>query len=109
MYSLTDILLFCGLALAFTYWWRSRELHALALASARHYCKERGIQLLDETLFFDKFTLHRAANKKRYLGRVYSFDFCLDGTDRHKGQIILRGTAVLSVVLETEQLEITQY
>lgn len=109
MYSLTELCWFLLLVLVIMYWWRSRDLHALALSSARRYCEERDIQLLDETLVFDKFARSRAANGRKYLSRIYRFDFCRDGTDRHKGEIILRGNAVLRVMLEGDSLEITQY
>ena len=109
MYSLADVCYFLLFVLLVMYWWRSRDLHAVALTSARKYCQERGIQLLDDTLVFDRFARSRAGNGKKYFSRIYSFDFCLDGTDRHKGEIILRGNAVLQVMLEGDALEITQY
>ena len=109
MFSLSDLIAFLGLLLLVVYWWRSREQHQLALSSARKYCKEREIQLLDETLVFSKFAMTQASNRRKYFSRVYRFDFCRDGMDRHKGEIILRGYSVLRVMLETEQLEITQY
>lgn len=107
--TLTDISIFLALLLAGVYWWRSRGQHTVALASARRYCKERGIQLLDETLVFRKFAMTRAANNRRYFSRVYGFDFCIDGTDRHRGEIVLHRYAVIRVMLEGETLEITEY
>ena len=109
MYSLVDVCIFLVFVLLVLYWWRSRELHAQALKCARKYCKERDIQLLDETLMFDKFARSKAGNGRKYLSRIYIFDFCRDGTDRHRGEIILRGNAVLRVMLEGDALEITQY
>ena len=109
MISLTDLVLFFLLVLAVVYWWRGRETHTHALANARHYCQQRNIQLLDETLVFQKFTFATAANGRRYFCRVYNFDFCPDVTDRYKGEIILRGNRVMRVVLESEDLEITEY
>lgn len=109
MYSLYEL---CGLfllILVVVYWWRSRESHSTALFSARKYCQERNIQLLDDTLIFRKFTFTKAGNNKNYFCRVYSFDFCQDGTDRHQGEIILRGNSVLRVVLGAGELEITEY
>ena len=84
-------------------------MNTIALREARKYCNEREIQLLDESLMFEKFSFSRAGNNKKYFNRIYSFDFCRDGMDRNKGEIILRGNAVLRVVLETDELEITEY
>jgi len=109
MYSLSEL---CGLFLLIlivVYWWRSRESHSVALLSARKYCQERNIQLLDDTLIFKKFTFAKAGNNRKYFSRMYSFDFCGDGTDRHQGEIILRGNSVLRVVLDSGELEITEY
>lgn len=108
-FSLTDLSFIFILLLAIIYWWRSLGQHGVALASARKYCKERDIQLLDETLVFSKFAMTRAGNNRRYFSRVYAFDFCRDGMDRHKGEIILHGYSVIRVMLEGETLEITEY
>lgn len=109
MFSIYELCAFLLLVLVIIYWWRSREQHAVALTSARKYCQERDIQLLDDTLVFRKYSFAEAGNKKKYFSRIYTFDFCMDGTDRHKGEIVLRGFSVIRVLLETEQLEITQY
>jgi len=109
MYSLADICIFFLIILVIVYWWRTRDLHAIALRAARKYCSERDIQLLDETLMFGRFSLSSSSNGKRFFSRHYVFDFCRDGTDRHKGEIILRGQSVVSVLLEGDALEITQY
>ena len=109
MLSLFDLILIFLLMGVIYYWWRSGEQHAVALSSARKYCQQRDIQLLDDTLAFNKYTFTKAANKRKYLSRIYVFDFCQDGQDRHNGEIVLSGYSVIRVMLETEQLEITQY
>jgi hypothetical protein len=109
MISLYEVCAFFLLVLAVVYWWRSRDMNTIALREARKYCNEREIQLLDESLMFEKFSFSRAGNNRKYLCRIYSFDFCRDGMDRNKGEIILRGNAVIRVVLEADELEITEY
>ena len=108
-YSLTQLSGALFLLLVIVFWWRSREQHAIALRSARKYCQDRDIQLLDDTLSFRKFNFTRTGKGRRQLNRLYSFEFCRDGLDRHQGEIVLRGYAVLRVVLEGEGLEITEY
>jgi hypothetical protein len=109
MISLYELCGFFLLVLAVVYWWRGRELNSIALSEAKRYCKQRDIQLLDQTLAFERFAFSRASNNKKYFSRIYSFDFCRDGMDRNKGEIILRGNAVIRVVLEEDELEITEY
>jgi hypothetical protein len=109
MISLYELCGFFLLVLAVVYWWRGRELNSIALLEAKKYCKVREIQLLDQTLVFERFAFSRAGNNKKYFSRVYSFDFCRDGMDRNQGEIILRGNAVIRVVLEEDELEITEY
>ncbi|MDG2177074.1 MAG: DUF3301 domain-containing protein [Gammaproteobacteria bacterium] len=109
MISLYEVCAFFLLVLAVVYWWRGRELNSTALSEARRYCKQRDIQLLDQTLVFERFAFSRAGNNKKYFSRIYSFDFCRDGMDRNKGEIILRGNTVIRVVLEEDELEITEY
>lgn len=107
-FSIYELISLLALILVLVYWWRSREQHRIALANARRYCEKRGIQLLDDTLVFRKYSLSKTRGR-RYFSRIYSFDFCLDGEDRHKGEIVLAGLNVLRVMLETDQLEITEY
>ena len=109
MYSIYDLCIFFLLVLLVMYWWRTREQHTSALNFARKYCKEREIQLLDETLVFQKIALSKNSSGQKVFSRIYSFDFCRDGQDRNKGEIVLCGYSVIRVMLETEQLEITQF
>lgn len=108
-FSLSEVCVALALFMMVVYWWRSREQHSVALKSAKKYCQERGIQLLDETLVFKKFIMARAGNNRKYLSRIYVFDFCRDGMDRHEGEIILHGYSVIRVMLDEDQLEITEY
>lgn len=109
MYSIYELSAFLILVLFVIYWWRGRENQTLALQAARRYCEQRNIQLLDDTLFFQSFTFATLSNTKRYFCRKYIFDFCDSGTDRHNGEILLRGNAVIRVVLEGDDLEITEF
>ena len=109
MISLSELCFFFILIGAVYYWWRSSEQHSVAVFNAKKYCQEREIQLLDDTLSFKKFSFTKASNNRKYFCRHYSFDFSLEGQDRHNGEIVLSGYSVIRVMLETEQLEITQY
>jgi hypothetical protein len=109
MYDIYDLILWSPLILLLAYWWRSSEQKRIAIAAARAYCKERNLQLLDETLLFENFSLDRTWGKGRTLCRKYSFDYCLNGQDRHSGQIILDGYRVFRIILQHGALDITEY
>ena len=109
MYSIYEVIVFFLLVLGVVYWWKGRENHTLALQSARRYCQQRNIQLLDDTLVFQSFMFATLANSKKYFCRRYVFDFCASGTDRHKGELLMRGNVAVRVVLDGDELEITEF
>ena len=109
MYDIYDILLVCPLVLLLWYWWRSSGQHGVAVAAARAYCKERQLQMLDETLAFKRWRIERDSRRRRHLCRIYEFDYSRAGEDRHIGELILCGHRVLRVILHSDVLEITEY
>jgi len=109
MYDIYDLALAMPVILLLMYWWSRSGQKSVAVAAARSYCKERGLQLLDETLVFYRFRVERDSRNQRRLSRIYQFDYCLTGEDRHSGEIILSGYSVLRVILHSGALEITEY
>jgi hypothetical protein len=109
MIDIYDIALLIPVGLLILYWWRASGQKDVAVAAARAYCKDRQLQLLDETLVFTRFRMEQDARGRKQLCRQYTFDFCRDGTDRHSGEIVLRGYRVLRVILHGGALEITEY
>ena len=109
MYDIYDLALLIPFVLLVIYWWRSSEQKSVAIAAARNYCRERELQLLDETLQFRRFRMIRNTRGQTRLCRIYEFDYSLDGKDRHNGEIILCGYVVLRIILHSTVLEITEY
>ena len=109
MYSLYDVILFLIFLLLIMYWWRISEQKTFAIRNAREYCQGRNVQLLDQTLVFKGMRLEKANNKHRKLCRVYEFDFSSEGENRFTGKIILSGFNFLRIILEMDELEITEY
>lgn len=109
MYTLTDIALLIPFILGAIYWWKSSQQKAIAVNAARSYCREHGFQFLDDSLVFKNFRLERNLHQKRFLCRIYVFDYCPDGSSRKSGEIVLSGYHVLRVIVQSEVLEITQY
>jgi hypothetical protein len=109
MYDIYDLILLFPFLLLLLYWWRSSGQKSVAVAAARAYCKDRNLQLLDETLLFKRYRIERDNRNHRRLCRLYEFDYSLAGADRHSGEIILSGFTVLRVILHSGVLEITEY
>ena len=109
MYEIQDLLFALPVVLLVVYWWINSDQKKVAIAAARSYCRERGLQLLDGTLVSGRFRVERDGRNRRRLCRSYRFDYCLTGTDRHSGEIVLSGYSVLRVILDSGALEITQF
>jgi hypothetical protein len=109
MYNIYDIILLVPVILLMIYWWHTSEQKRVAVVAARDYCKQRKLQLLDESLVFRKFRVERDLQRRRSLCRVYEFDYCPDGKERHTGEIVLRGLKIMRVIVHSDALEITQY
>ncbi|MDC1435955.1 DUF3301 domain-containing protein [Gammaproteobacteria bacterium] len=110
MYDIYDVIVLFIFILLVMYWWRISEQKTFAIRNAREYCKGRNVQLLDQTLVFQGLRLEKMHNKRRkFLCRVYEFEFSSNGEDRYKGEIILSGFNFLRVILEMDELEITEY
>lgn len=127
MYTIYDVILLIPLGLFGFYWWRTSEQKRIAVAAARTYCKDRELQLLDETLVFKQHRIEKEIRRppanalpssasapvqlqpRRRLCRVYEFDYSRAGQDRHTGEIIMSGYRVLRVILHSQVLEITNY
>jgi hypothetical protein len=109
MYDIYDIAALIPVFLLMLYWWRSSGQKSVAVAAARAYCKDRKLQMLDETLVFTRYRIERDARRQRRLCRIYEFDYCPDGMERQTGEIVVSGYKVLRVILHSDVLEITDY
>lgn len=109
MYDIYDVIIFFIFILLVMHWWRISEQKTFAIRNAKEYCKSRDVQLLDQTLVFQGLRLEKAINKRRKICRVYQFEFSSNGEDRYKGEIILNGFNFLRVILEMDEIEITEY
>lgn len=109
MLDIYDLTLLLPLLLLMMYWWRSSGQKSVAVAGARSYCRERNLQMLDETLVFRHFRWERDAMGKRRLCRIYEFDYSQAGEDRHTGEIMLSAYTILRIILHSDVLEITDF
>lgn len=112
MIDIYDIALLIPVTLLLMSWWRASGQKGVAVAAARAYCKDRNLQMLDQTLVFTRYRIERDlrhTRPQRRLCRIYEFDYCPDGVERRTGEIILSGYSVLRVILHSDVLEITDF
>jgi hypothetical protein len=109
MYDIYDLALVLAVLLLLIYWWESSGQKRVAIAAVRSFCRERQLQMLDESLAFRRFRFERDSRNQRRLCRIYQFDYCRTGEDRHVGEIVLSGYSVLRVILNSGTVEITEY
>lgn len=109
MYGLQDLIPFAFGAALLGYWWRISAQKARALQLTGEHCRRLGLQLLDQTLAFRRYRLLRDGAGKLRLCRIYAFDFCTDGEDRHGGEVFMAGLYAVRIVTETGALDITDF
>lgn len=80
-------------------WWQHTGFfhHARALAKAR--CAQEGVQLLDDSVAFDRFAIGKTTHGWR-LQRVYEFEFTSSGSNRYTGRLWLIGEALYQAEFE---------
>ncbi len=97
------MLTFLALALAVAtllLWYSSMSAREAAMAAGRHACARSDVQLLDETVALSGMGLSLGRNGRLRLRRHYRFEFSLDGSDRHPGELQLLGDRVISIQLK---------
>jgi len=83
-------------ALAFAYWSAGRAAAERAETLGRDACRAAGVQWLDQTVHAAGVRLHRGENGWLGFERVFRFEYSHDGSDRHVGRMVLRGTRLVA-------------
>ena len=96
----TLVLFLAAAAFAIGFWWQSDKIKRMTVAYARRYCRQRGLQLLDQTTVLRGIWLGRGEDGWPAVGRRYQFEFSTTGEHRYRGDISLLGTKLVAV--ETE-------
>ncbi|WP_318837940.1 DUF3301 domain-containing protein [Neiella holothuriorum] len=93
------IILMCLAAVA-VIWWKAKEAQERALKAARAYCKNLGLQLLDECVVQGHWHFRRGDSSFLVVERIYQFEFTSTGYERYVGEVIMRGAKLVSVHVE---------
>lgn len=94
-------LVFAGLA----FWIDSLRARERAVAAGRAACTRYGVQLLDETVFFNRLALARDEQGRLRLRRSYGFEFSDTGDNRRRGAIVMLGAQLEDLQLEPYRLQ----
>jgi Protein of unknown function (DUF3301) len=84
-----------ALACALIAWRAGRDASEAASKAAKAACLTEGVQFLDFTVAFKRFLFKRGV-----LRRLYSFDYCPNGHERFRGQVLMRGRRVETVAFD---------
>jgi len=79
-----------AIALALWLWMDALSARERAIAFGRGLCRDAGVQLLDQTVSMTRVRIQRVDGLPT-LVRRYTFEISLDGSDRHRGHLELRG------------------
>ena len=61
-----------------------------AIRYGREICRDTGVQLLDQSVSLTRLRIERVESVPTLIRR-YGFEISLDGSDRHRGHLELRG------------------
>lgn len=87
-----------------SFWWQSDKIKSYAIDHIVRYCKERNVQLLDQTIVLRGLWPIRNDFGSLDLRRRYHFEFTSTGEVRSKGAIELIGRHINNLELEAHLL-----
>ena len=97
-------LLFACLAVAGWFFYEGMRVRELALRAGRDYCRNIGVQFLDETVSRQRVGFARDASGTLRVRRSYVFEFTSDGERRYTGEIVMLGARVDGVQAELHRI-----
>jgi hypothetical protein len=96
-------ILFALITLTFLVWFWADSMRARerALRVCAKACKEINAQLLDQTVALQRIRIARDRNGRATWLRTYRFEYTLDGAQRLRGSVVMRGRAVETVAIQS--------
>ena len=104
MISLSLLFWLTLMAAVGAFWWRSDPIKSFAISHTSKYCRERNLQLLDQTMVLKGLWPIRTTGGQFQFRRRYHFEFTSTGVVRNKGLIELIGIKVKAIELEAHIL-----
>jgi hypothetical protein len=97
-------MLLLGLALAGWIFYDGMQVRERALRAGRDYCRNIGVQFLDDTVSRQRTGFARDATGTLRIRRMYSFEFTSDGERRYAGEIVMLGSRVAGVQAQLHRI-----
>jgi len=85
------VILLALLAILASIWAHGMRLHETLIAACRRQCRQRKLQLLDDTVCLRSVRLLRRKRVHWVVVCRYTFDFSVDGTDRWRATVTVTG------------------
>ncbi|MGD8421440.1 MAG: DUF3301 domain-containing protein [Gammaproteobacteria bacterium] len=104
MFGLFKLVLLLLLGLAAVYWWQSGVYKGRARDFASEHCRRLDLQLLDYSMVITGIWPVRGRDGRLALRRRYQFEFASLGDRRYQGELVLLGSELYSIKLETYKL-----
>lgn len=95
--ALFDLLIVAGPLAAVAWWWQGSRVRELAVEHARHACRSRGYQFLDQSVALQRLGTRRGRGGALTLRREYAFEFTEQGSQRDGGTVIMAGQTLVKV------------
>ena len=95
-------------ASVFAFWSAGRAAAERAVALGRDACRTAGVQWLDQTVHAAGMRLQRGEDGWLGIERTFRFEYSYDGSDRHVGRMVLRGTRLVSFAGPTRAANVVQ-
>lgn len=92
--------------LAFAWWSTARAAAERAEEVGRNACQAAGVQWLDQTVHADGWRLRRRHDGKLGLERSFRFEYSHDGSDRHRGRLVLHGNELVAFSGPTQATQV---
>ncbi len=103
MNELIPLLLIAALGLIGWFWFDSLRAREHALKICAQACDKINAQLLDDTVALRRLGVARDKRGHAVWRRTYNFEYSLDGAERLRGSVTMRGRAVEIVAIQSPE------
>lgn len=86
------------------YWWRAKAIKDSVLQSAKAYCKQMDVMLLDDAVYLRGLWFKRDADGHLRVWRRFLFDFTSTGEQRYQGRVIMLGQRIIHMELDPHRI-----
>lgn len=105
MLTLDTLLVYLSLMLVAWLLWLGLAARENVILSLKQYCRQHGLQLLDENVVLRSLALARNPRGSLRIKRVYSFEFSSTGEERYRGRVTFLDNRITESELDPYRME----